>query len=212
MPSERVDVQVGGASFVDPLRAEKEARRFQFRDRGRKTTCLALTVEALIHAFDHYGQMVESLRMNGVVPPASRPCSRVPMTCHASKLLFVGGVVQDLGALPGEANTSVATSINDAGTVVGHSENGKIDPIIGGQEVRAALWKNSRIVNLGTFGGSYSLVGAINNRDQIVGYALNTIPDPFSWLGLFLGSSNFTQTRAFLSRTSLGSAVIIAIC
>lgn len=72
---ERVDVQVGGASFVDPLRAEKEARRFQFRDRdrGRKTTRLALTVEALIHAFDHYGQMVEYLRMNGVVPPASRP-------------------------------------------------------------------------------------------------------------------------------------------
>jgi hypothetical protein len=38
-----------------------------------KTTRLALTVEALIHAFDHYGQMVEYLRMNGVVPPASRP-------------------------------------------------------------------------------------------------------------------------------------------
>jgi len=38
-----------------------------------KTTRLALTVEALIHAFDHYGQMVEYLRMNGIVPPASRP-------------------------------------------------------------------------------------------------------------------------------------------
>lgn len=38
-----------------------------------ETTRLALTVEALIHAFDHYGQMVEYLRMNGVVPPASRP-------------------------------------------------------------------------------------------------------------------------------------------
>ena len=25
------------------------------------------------HAYDHYGQMVEYLRMNGVVPPASRP-------------------------------------------------------------------------------------------------------------------------------------------
>jgi hypothetical protein len=23
------------------------------------------------HAFDHYGQMVEYLRMNGIVPPAS---------------------------------------------------------------------------------------------------------------------------------------------
>jgi DinB family protein len=35
-------------------------------------TRLALTVEALIHAYDHYGQMVEYLRMNGIIPPASR--------------------------------------------------------------------------------------------------------------------------------------------
>ena len=41
--------------------------------KGSETTRLALTVEALIHAFDHYGQMVEYLRMNGIVPPASRP-------------------------------------------------------------------------------------------------------------------------------------------
>jgi hypothetical protein len=38
-----------------------------------QTTRLALVVEGLIHAFDHYGQMVEYLRMNGVVPPASVP-------------------------------------------------------------------------------------------------------------------------------------------
>jgi uncharacterized damage-inducible protein DinB len=38
-----------------------------------QTTRLALTVESLIHAFNHYGQMVEYLRMNGIVPPASRP-------------------------------------------------------------------------------------------------------------------------------------------
>jgi hypothetical protein len=24
------------------------------------------------HSFDHYGQMVEYLRMNGIIPPASR--------------------------------------------------------------------------------------------------------------------------------------------
>jgi len=38
-----------------------------------KTTRLALVSEALIHAFNHYGQMVEYLRMNGIVPPSSRP-------------------------------------------------------------------------------------------------------------------------------------------
>lgn len=40
--------------------------------RGTETTRLALTVEAMIHAFDHYGQMVEYLRMNGIVPPEGR--------------------------------------------------------------------------------------------------------------------------------------------
>jgi len=40
--------------------------------KAAETTRLALSVEAMIHAFDHYGQMVEYLRMNGVVPPASR--------------------------------------------------------------------------------------------------------------------------------------------
>jgi hypothetical protein len=40
--------------------------------RGAAATRTALVVEALIHAFDHYGQLVEYLRMNGIVPPASR--------------------------------------------------------------------------------------------------------------------------------------------
>jgi len=38
-----------------------------------EATRLALITETLLHAYDHYGQMVEYLRMNGVVPPASRP-------------------------------------------------------------------------------------------------------------------------------------------
>ncbi|HEX4633743.1 MAG TPA: DinB family protein [Gemmatimonadales bacterium] len=39
---------------------------------GRSVTRMALIVESAVHAFDHYGQMVEYLRMNGIVPPASR--------------------------------------------------------------------------------------------------------------------------------------------
>jgi len=38
-----------------------------------EATRLALITETLLHAYDHYGQIVEYLRMNGVVPPASRP-------------------------------------------------------------------------------------------------------------------------------------------
>jgi hypothetical protein len=37
-----------------------------------QTTKLFSTSFAVAHAFDHYGQMVEYLRMNGIIPPASR--------------------------------------------------------------------------------------------------------------------------------------------
>jgi hypothetical protein len=38
----------------------------------RNRTRPGLVVDALVHSSDHYGQMVEYLRMNGIVPPASR--------------------------------------------------------------------------------------------------------------------------------------------
>ncbi len=37
-----------------------------------KSTRLHLATFGVAHAYDHYGQMVEYLRMNGIVPPASR--------------------------------------------------------------------------------------------------------------------------------------------
>src|SRR5580704_1561952 len=37
-----------------------------------KTTRLGMATLAVGHVFDHYGQMVEYLRMNGIIPPASR--------------------------------------------------------------------------------------------------------------------------------------------
>jgi uncharacterized damage-inducible protein DinB len=38
----------------------------------RQNTRLQFAVDAVAHSYDHYGQMVEYLRMNGIVPPASR--------------------------------------------------------------------------------------------------------------------------------------------
>lgn len=39
---------------------------------GSKSTRLYLAEFGVAHAYNHYGQMVEYLRMNGIVPPASR--------------------------------------------------------------------------------------------------------------------------------------------
>jgi uncharacterized damage-inducible protein DinB len=38
-----------------------------------KMTRASAAAFAMAHSMDHYGQMVEYLRMNGIVPPASRP-------------------------------------------------------------------------------------------------------------------------------------------
>lgn len=39
----------------------------------RFKTRLGMATHACAHAYDHYGQLVEYLRANGIVPPASRP-------------------------------------------------------------------------------------------------------------------------------------------
>jgi hypothetical protein len=36
------------------------------------TTRMGLAIVSIAHPFDHYGQMVEYLRMNNIIPPASR--------------------------------------------------------------------------------------------------------------------------------------------
>jgi uncharacterized damage-inducible protein DinB len=38
----------------------------------RQNTRVQFAIDAVAHSYDHYGQMVEYLRVNGIVPPASR--------------------------------------------------------------------------------------------------------------------------------------------
>ena len=117
--------------------------------------------------------------------------------CYSSDCLighgFVwqNGVVTDLGALS-PTEQSAATWINDSGQISGASSNGLVDPLLGIREIRAVLWQNGTILNLGTLGGNESLAGGVNNQGQVFGVAANTISDPYSLFGWG------TQTRAFL--------------
>ena len=101
------------------------------------------------------------------------------------------GILSDLGTLP-DGDNSVAFGINARGQTIGQSENGLINPLAGGAENRAVLWKDGQIIDLGTLRGNDSRAFAINGEGQIVGGALNDVPDPFSMPGLG------QQARAFL--------------
>jgi probable HAF family extracellular repeat protein len=108
------------------------------------------------------------------------------------------GVLTDLGALPGGGD-SQAVWISANGLIVGTSQIAEIDPSIPGGplEVRAVLWRNGVLTNLGMLpqGGFDTLAFAVNSRGQVVGWGLDTTPDAFS-----LAAPGFftTQTRAFL--------------
>jgi len=90
------------------------------------------------------------------------------------------GTSTNLGALPpSDSNLSAPLSISDNGRTVGASGNGQIDPLTGFPEFEAVSFQGGQVIDLGNFGGNGSVAYSVNNRGQVVGFALNTIPDPY---------------------------------
>jgi uncharacterized membrane protein len=125
------------------------------------------------------------------------------------------GVQTNLGVLPANPTVGVQTPcldcawsvyafwIADNGSVAGQSLHDALDPLTGFPAPLAVLWKDGKIVNLGTFGGNQSGAGAVNNLGDVVGAALNLTPDPFPsrfpYLDFFF-FGNGTESHAFLWR------------
>jgi probable HAF family extracellular repeat protein len=125
------------------------------------------------------------------------------------------GVQTNLGVLPQNPTVGAqkpcfdcgwsvfAFWISDSGLVAGSSLDNAFNPFTGSPAALAVLWKDGKIVNLGTLGGIESGAGAVNSGGEVVGAAQNLTTDPFPSrvpYNDFFIFGNGTESRAFLWR------------
>ena len=87
--------------------------------------------------------------------------------CHA--FLWQNGVMRDLGTLGG--TNSAGVFVNEAGEVAGWSDTSSMpDPITGAPPNHAFLWKDGKMRDLGTIGGTQITdLTALNERGEVAG-------------------------------------------
>ncbi|MFI5113542.1 MAG: hypothetical protein ACHP7J_00255 [Terriglobales bacterium] len=107
--------------------------------------------------------------------------------------------VQDLGTLGG--TLSWAYGINEKGSISG------VAFLSGDTAIHSFLWRKGRMTDLGTLGGSNSSpVYKPNERDEVVGLAETSTPDPFHDVlctGLFFGLDSGLACAPFLWRNGV---------
>jgi probable HAF family extracellular repeat protein len=108
-----------------------------------------------------------------------------PPICFDTKVFrWLNGVLTPLDGLSTVIDNSDVGSINQRGWIAGNSATGDMDPITGAQMVHAVLWMKDKPLDLGTLGGLESSAAYVNDGGEVVGFTtINTIPDPFSFLG-----------------------------
>ena len=114
-------------------------------------------------------------------------------------LAWHNGRLTDLGALPGN-NSSGIQELNGHGVGAGVSENGRTDPRTGGAAAVAVIFKNGKVISLGTLpGGALSGAQHINGQGQVAGNSTNGTPNPFPDPNVFFMAEG-TEQRGFVWR------------
>ena len=110
---------------------------------------------------------IRRLRRLTVLPLAVALFSPVPFAAPAAAATPARYTVTDLGSL-GTGDYSVATAVNNAGTVVGYSNPTSL-------LVHGFRWSAGTLTDLGAESGGYSWANAINDAGQVAGTSVRTV-------------------------------------
>jgi len=121
--------------------------------------------------------LVMGFSENGVIDPVFGAVQQIAV-------VWKDGQIVSLGTLGG--GISFGNAMNNRGDVVGISANAIPDPFsfIGvGTQIRAFLWRDGVMLDLGTLGGPDGWAASVNERGQVAGWALvdSTVQHPFLW-------------------------------
>lgn len=120
-------------------------------------------------------------------------CIDFPDCYDPHAFVFQNGAKTDLGILPGGRGSQV-NWISSSGLMTGNADFDQADPLLGTPfQIRGTFWGRDRVItDIGALPGTYFAEPfAVNNRGEVVGAAMNTIPDSNSMLGIGY------QARAF---------------
>ena len=137
-------------------------------------------VESCAFHYDYFKKIMEDagglnsrgFAINSLSIVAGDTFTIVPMEPRSHAATFQGGVVTDLGVLPGQVY-SRANGINATGQVVGYSGLQRDS-----SESRAFMWssrssRQSGMIDIGTLGGGYAQANAINDTGLRNGHGSN---------------------------------------
>jgi probable HAF family extracellular repeat protein len=133
-----------------------------------------------------YNSFANSISRNGLVAGSSENGSIDPLlgVPEVDAVLWKGGEIVNLGVIEGGYESN-AFAINDLGQVAGALLNTIPDPFSPfGLQLRAFLWKNGVMQDLGTLGtGTDAVAYFINARGQVAGTSnTNTVVNPVTGL------------------------------
>jgi probable HAF family extracellular repeat protein len=163
----------GDIGVIDPSTGQPELRA-DFRYKGQIINLGTLGGNnSLANDVNSRGQVVGGAENTEPDPWNFGDIAGLPSPTAWHAFLWQSGTMRDLGTLGGP--DSFAVAVNETGQVAGFSFTDSIpSPTFGFPTVHPFLWDQGRMIDLGTFGGTFTGVSALNNRGQVTGISFIT--------------------------------------